>query len=628
MAFPTTKIEIAFNDGPYVASPTWTDVTTDVRSLSVKRGRTDDYSQFPTGSATVVLSNRTEKYNPLNTAGVYYNKLLPRRQIRITAQAVSGYQSVFRGYISGWPVSWTQGGLDSTVTIQCFDMLGLLADTQFSADWSYPTITTGMTGAGPPTCYYRLQEPVAQTSLIDTMHPPATFGSRYAMTQSSGIFSYLKTNSLTPGLPAGGTNFQPANSWSAFGDNTGAFSLGACAISLWWRASRSGVQSTPFVLNNKLVQLEGVVTSAGALQVRAKGSASYEQSTSTLSTLNDGEAHHIFVQTGALGSGQFWIYIDGQSCAGAVTTVATGTSFDSTIQRLTLSDDIISEVAYWAKNTGSVPFLFAYGPTDSEIKSLYASAKPYFIETTAARTTRIMQTTSIAASLYNVTNTPANTVADINVGGLLVNELQKTSDSEGGDLFIDKSGVMQFTNQWYATTQGGTTSVATFTDAGGNNPYGQNLDVEYTADDIANDVTVTFSGGGNVRTTSSTSQTSSGVASTTIDTYLSSVTGATDLGYYELQVRSVLKPQVSAIEASVASTLAQWAKVLDLELLSPFTITRTPPAGTVFTQKMIVNSISHDISPSGWRTSIQGSARYTGWFVLDYSALDGPDLLL
>jgi hypothetical protein len=620
MAFPTTKIEIAFNDGPYVASPTWTDVTTDVRSLSVKRGRTDDYSQFPTGSATVVLSNRTEKYNPLNTAGVYYGKLLPRRQIRVTAFAVGGYQSVFRGYISGWPVSWTQGGLDSTVTIQCFDMLGLLADTQFAADWSYPVISSAS-----PTAYYRLQEPVSQTFFVDTINPTA-IGTR--MTQSSGVFSYLKTNSLTPGLPAGGTNLQPANSWTATGGATGSFSLGACAISFWWRASRSGVQSTPFTLTNKLVQLEGIVTSAGALQVRAYGSASYEQSTSTLSTLNDGEAHHIFVQTGNLGAGQAWIFIDGQSCAGAVTTVATGRTFASTPISLTLSDDIFSEVAYWAKNAGSAPFLFSFPGTTEQVQSFYASAKPYFIETTAARTTRIMQTTSIPAALCNVTTSPEGTVSEINVGGLVVAELQKTADSEGGDLFVDKSGVLQFTSQSYATTQGGMTSVATFSDVAGDNPYGQNLDVEYTADDISNDVTVTFSNGGNVRTQSSSSQTSSGVASTTIDTYLSSLTGATNLANYELTVRSVLKPQVSAIEASVASTMAQWSKVLDLELLSPFTITRTPPAGTVFTQKMIVNSISHDISPSGWRTSIQGSARYSGWFVLDYSALDGPDLLL
>jgi hypothetical protein len=245
-------------------------------------------------------------------------------------------------------------------------MLGLLADTQFAADWSYPVISNAS-----PTAYYRLQEPVSQTFFVDTINPTA-IGTR--MTQSSGAFSYLKTNSLTPGLPAGGTNLQPANSWTAIGGATGSFSLGACAISFWWRASRSGVQSTPFTLTNKLVQLEGVVTSAGALQVRAYGSASYEQSTSTLSTLNDGEAHHIFVQTGNLGAGQAWIFIDGQSCAGAVTTVASGRTFASTPITLTLSDDIFSEVAYWAKNTGSAPFSFSFPGTTEQVQSFFASA--------------------------------------------------------------------------------------------------------------------------------------------------------------------------------------------------------------------------------------------------------------
>jgi hypothetical protein len=239
-----------------------------------------------------------------------------------------------------------------------------------------------------------------------------------------------------------------------------------------------------------------------------------------------------------------------------------------------------------------------------------------------------MQETSVSASLYNITTTPEATVSEIPVTGLVVTELQKVSNSEGGELFINKAGVLQFTNRSYAPAQGASADVITFDDSPGSNPYGQNLDVEYTADDISNDLVVTFSGGGSVRQTNTASQTSSGVVSTTIDTYLSSITGATDLATYEIAIRSVLKPQVSAIEASVARTETQWYDILNLELLSPFTITRTPPAGTVFTQKMIVNSISHDISPSGWRTSIQGSARYANWFVLDTSALDGPDLLL
>jgi hypothetical protein len=622
MAYPTTKVEIAFADGPYIAAPTWTDVTTYVRNVSIRRGRTGDFEQFGPGSATVILDNRDERFNPLNTAGTYYGNLLPRRQIRITADTGSGYVAVFRGYVSGWPVSWSRYGADSTVAINCLDAMSLLADTNLVADWSYQTITTGMP-VGAPNSYYRLQQPTSSTFFDDTMNAAVPY---YYLRQSAGAFSYLKTTPLTPGLPAGGTNFQPGNSWTATGIVPGAFALGACAISLWWRASRVGVASTPFTLTNKLIQLEGVVTTSGTLRLRAYNSSQYWESTSTIATLADGEAHHIFAQTDAGGS--FWIFIDGQSCAGAVTNVASGRTFAASPVTLTLSDDIMSEVAYWAKNTGSAPFNFAFGPTTAAVQSLYASGKPYFVETTAARATRILQTTALDSSMYSITAAPEGTVAEISVGGSVIPELQKTADSEGGDLYVSKSGVLTFTERSYAPRQGASTSAATFTDTGTNNPYGGQLDVQIDADNISNDITVTFSNGGNVRTTSTTSQTANGVASATIDTYLSSTDEANTLATFESIIRATVKPQVSAIEVSATSSSAHWATILSLELLSPITITRTPSTGSVFTQKMLINSITHDITPNAWTTMIEGSARYVGYFVLDYSSLDGPDILI
>ena len=625
MAYPTTKVEIAFADGPYIAAPTWTDVTTYVRNVSIRRGRNGDFEQFGPGSATVILDNRDERFNPLNTAGTYYGNLLPRRQIRITADTGSGYVAVFRGYVSGWPVSWSRYGADSTVTITCLDAMSLLADTNLVADWSYQTITTGQT-VGAPNSYFRLQEPTGGTFFTDTMNPTGATGTARRMVQTAGVFSYLKTTPLTPGLPAGGTNIQPSNSWTANGIVPGAFALGACAISLWWRASRVGVASTPFTLTNKLIQLEGVVTTSGTLRLRAYSSAQYWESTSSIATLADGEAHHIFAQTDAGGS--LWIFIDGQSCAGTVSTVASGRTFAASPVTLTLSDDIMSEVAYWAKNTGSAPFNFAFGPTTAEVKSLYGSAKPFFVETTAARATRILQTTALDSSMYSITTAPEGTVSEITVGGSVIPELQKTADSEGGDLYVSKSGVLTFTARSYAALQGSSTSAATFTDTGTNNPYGGELDVQIDADNISNDITVTFSNGGNVRTTSATSQTANGVASATIDTYLSSVDEATTLAEFESTIRATVKPQVSAIEVSATSSSAHWATILALELLSPITITRTPSTGSVFTQKMLINSITHDITPNAWTTMIEGSARYVGWFVLDSSLLDGTDLLL
>jgi len=606
MAFPTTKIEIAFNDGPYVASPTWTDVTTDVRSLSVKRGRTDDYSQFPTSSATVVLSNRTEKYNPLNTAGVYYGKLLPRRQIQITAFAVGGYQSVFRGYISGWPVSWTQGGLDSTVTIQCFDMLGLLANDDLAVDPAFKVIN-----ALAPLHWWRCNDPEGSLILTDLGANALPISA-----QAGSISTQLKNyDSLAVGLPFKSADVSFAT-WNTDPLSTLVEPVSSVSLGAWvnFQDKRIIGSGTSFYAEKKDIVVYIGLTSTGQIKSEIYTATTTYTITSTSTIFSSFVPRHIFV-TWNNSTNTAKIYVDGVNVAATTTSTAFPISNGRSIYGMGLQcyQDMI---------------VFDKVLTDAEIANIYNASVLRVEQTTAARATALMQETSVSASLYNITVEPEATVSEIPVTGLIVSELQKVSNSEGGDLFIDKSGVLQFTNRSYAPFQGASTSVATFTDAGGNNPYGQNLDVEYTADDISNDLVVTFSGGGSVRQTNTTSQTSSGVVSTTIDTYLSSITGATDLATYEVAIRSVLKPQVSAIEASVASTMAQWSKVLDLELLSPFTITRTPPAGTVFTQKMLVNSISHDISPSGWRTSIQGSARYANWFVLDVSLLDGDDVLL
>ncbi len=123
MAYPVAVVEIAFDDGPYVVSPTWTDVTAYVRGLSTSRGVPDDWTLTADGSAQVVLSNRDRRFDPFYTAGPYYGKLLPRRQIRIRATYGGSTYDVFRGFISNWPPQWTDAGYDSTVTLNCFDAL-------------------------------------------------------------------------------------------------------------------------------------------------------------------------------------------------------------------------------------------------------------------------------------------------------------------------------------------------------------------------------------------------------------------------------------------------------------------------------------------------------------------------
>jgi len=160
MAYPTAIVSIAFNDGPYVANPTWTDVSSYVRSLSTDRSRDNDWGNF-TGSASVELDNRDRRFDPFCTTSPYWDtvtnktKLLPRRQIKIEASYGGSTYPVFRGYIDGWPPTWTNAGKDSTVTLQCYDALSLLSQVQLPADWSRQYIINTL-----PRHYYACDDPI------------------------------------------------------------------------------------------------------------------------------------------------------------------------------------------------------------------------------------------------------------------------------------------------------------------------------------------------------------------------------------------------------------------------------------------------------------------------------------
>ncbi len=163
MPFPVATVEIAFDDGPYVLFPNWVNVTSYVREMSTDRGRSDDWDTF-SGNAIVVLSNRDRRFDPFNTSGPYYGKLLPRRQIQISAVHNGVTYRVFRGFIQGWPPAWTDAGQDSTVTLSCMDALGFLASETLPADWSRSYILSTS-----PRHYYPCDEPVGPYTLNQSL---------------------------------------------------------------------------------------------------------------------------------------------------------------------------------------------------------------------------------------------------------------------------------------------------------------------------------------------------------------------------------------------------------------------------------------------------------------------------
>ena len=107
------------------------DITNQVMKVSTRRGRNRILSQFEAGTATVTLDDPNSDFNPQNTAGPYYGKLLPLRKIRI--YATMEYEgspieiAIFAGYITSYDTGFYDGvNTTSTVVLQCVDGFRLL----------------------------------------------------------------------------------------------------------------------------------------------------------------------------------------------------------------------------------------------------------------------------------------------------------------------------------------------------------------------------------------------------------------------------------------------------------------------------------------------------------------------
>ena len=107
------------------------DISDQVMSTSIRRGRNRILANFEAGTATVTINDPNSDFNPQNTSSPYYGKLIPLRKIRIYALQPQGAITLkiylFSGYINSFDTSFYQGVQQtSTVILQCTDGFRLL----------------------------------------------------------------------------------------------------------------------------------------------------------------------------------------------------------------------------------------------------------------------------------------------------------------------------------------------------------------------------------------------------------------------------------------------------------------------------------------------------------------------
>jgi hypothetical protein len=100
------------------------DITNRVQSVSISRGKNQALGKIDSSTATITLNNNDREFDPLYEAGTYFGALVPRKEIRITA---NGFP-VYFGYIDDIDLNYSQNV--ATAQFSCIDGFSVLANAR------------------------------------------------------------------------------------------------------------------------------------------------------------------------------------------------------------------------------------------------------------------------------------------------------------------------------------------------------------------------------------------------------------------------------------------------------------------------------------------------------------------
>jgi len=114
------------NNIEYVLSGTlFYDISDRVQNVSTRRGKSEALDRIDAGLSSITLNNTDRLFDPLYEPGAYYGQLVPRREVRITADD----KPVFFGYVEDFDLEYAPGNI-ATVRLDLADAFGVLANAQ------------------------------------------------------------------------------------------------------------------------------------------------------------------------------------------------------------------------------------------------------------------------------------------------------------------------------------------------------------------------------------------------------------------------------------------------------------------------------------------------------------------
>ena len=133
MTAPTVQAIINFSTGPSFAqamildsgllgtnvladsAAVIVDVSDQINSIQIKRGRNPQADQFQTGTLSLRIVDQLGDFNPMNTGGPYYGMLNPMVKIQINAVSLNVTYPLYSGFITSFTTTSPSQALDDVV---------------------------------------------------------------------------------------------------------------------------------------------------------------------------------------------------------------------------------------------------------------------------------------------------------------------------------------------------------------------------------------------------------------------------------------------------------------------------------------------------------------------------------
>ena len=617
---PTLVVEVAFTSDSLDTTPTWVDITSYVRAGSIRSGRTNELDEFQTGSCSLTLDNRDRRFDPLYSAGPYYGASTPpapaeylkaRKQCRIRATYSAVTYDLFYGFVSGWALSPDISG-DSVCQIEGYDGLGYLAGVDLPVD--FYTWTVQNLG-NQPIAWWLLG--ASDSLAVDKI----------------GTYNWTYTTA-TPSTGDAPSKWMGGSS-TTFDGSYGVIGAAVATVAAAW--SVTGFFNTdtlgPTGYVNPIIANAGPdnatigIDDSGRLVFRNSSAGAVNSGFSGA----DGKWHH-FAITYPGGGASPKCYVDGFDLSfGQSGSGDNGSGW----QLISGSNHVGDATAF----TGSLAHIACYDveliADEIAILALAGlSGKKYAGVLTIDG--MVDQVTIAAGWPIPWTTLESGTVktGGIKWGQNALTVLQQLALTEGGRVFVDQAGELQFYNRSHDfTATRSTTSQATYSDSGlaAVVPFNSVGEISYTDAYLANSVTVTTAEGLAFTSTDATSITAYGTVAKQIDTLLDSQADAQT--YADIYLYAYKDPSLRIQEWKVAPQakgLTAFPKVLDARLADRVTFEILPNSlGSRISEQLIVEQIAHDFTPDTWTTTFSGSPAPLAWLLEDatYGLLESTTIL-